>query len=250
MKNRSRWIPLGSGVIGVVVAALVVIVGLRAGFGDPAPDDGATDEAPTFTPPYGLVTIIPPQEHEGAFPVTVSIQGERVPYDPAALLERLRAAEEPRTWLVMYDDDPALGDGSTVQFDWDGRVMVQRILPWHAAVYEPLLASAGTTIQLRTDATPPASPTVPPAPTPVVISVKGVEIVPPEGATIATVQGGCVAGSTCSSSNHRIIERRDSFVSFDDYGVVGQNISAEDEADFSALLNALRGVDWDTRPAE
>jgi hypothetical protein len=250
MKNRPRWIPLGSGIIGVVVAALVVFVGLRAGFGDDtAPDDGATDEAATFTPPYGLVTIIPPQEHEGAFPVTVSIQGERVPYDPAALLERLRAAEEPRTWLVQYDDDPALGDGSTVQFDWDGRVMVQRILPWHAAVYEPLLSLAGATLQLRTDAAPPASPTAIPAPTPTVVTIRGVQVTLPAGASLSRPinEPACNPQEPCPSIEPGYLIRRGrSYISFTDEGIQGQRILPEDMSDFSETLRVMNSLSWDS----
>jgi hypothetical protein len=253
MNARSRWSLYIGAAVAVAVAALVVFLGLEAaGFDDPAPDSEveATRTAAGGTPNYYMAAIVPPQDHEGDFPVTVAFAGgERIPYDPVALLDRIRSVDEPYTWLITYDDPPGSSERSVVQFDWDGNVLVQRILPWHADVFEPLLSLAGTRVEVRQDVSPPPSPTATPEPSATVVKIRGVDVSLPPGATLSIVEGACVGGSNCSTSNHQIIRMGGSFLSFNDYGIAGQNILPEHEDYLRPLLDVLSRLEWDPAPS-
>jgi hypothetical protein len=251
MSDRPRWILGGSVIGGIAMAALVVFLGLEAGSGDPifdGPDPNVTETAnPAANPDYYTMTILPPQEHEGDFPVTVALYGEeRMPYDPAALLERIRSVGEPYTWIVFYDDDPNPGERSGVQFDWDGRVMVQRILPWHAVVFEPLLALAGATVQVRSDVDrpPTSSPTA--LPTPLTVVIRSEQVMLPVGVTLSEVQGTCTTAVDCSR-RYVIRKNRSPVIVFDDYGIVDEAVDPSDAA-LVRLLQQLKALNWPFRP--
>jgi hypothetical protein len=242
MNAHSRWSLYIGAVVAVAVAALVVFLGLdAAGFDDPAPDRDplATEAGVAGDPHYLYATIMPPQAEEGEFPKTVSIgSDERIPYDPAALMDRIRSVDRPYTWLVSYDY-PREGAGSTVQFDWDGNVMVQRVVPWHASVFEPLLVLAGTSVQVRTDVAAPPSPTTESEPTPRVVTIRGVDITLPAGYSLSRVQ----------AAEPRYVIRLDrvAMIVFTDYGIQDSvPITPDTPDELLTIIDSLNSIQWDT----
>jgi hypothetical protein len=135
---------------------------------------------PTGPLQFYLATILP-RDGGASQPTEISVGAdERLPYDPPTVFHRIQGTQPGWRWQIGYSD-PNSVLVSTLVLDHEGKVIKQDILPWHAAIFQPLLDYAGVALIVRIDV---PAPTDTPAPTPAspfVVTIAGKKVTLPPG---------------------------------------------------------------------
>ena len=248
MLFRPRTALIVSGLAGAAAAAVLLLVTLQSGESEPfkgSGEGGPTTPAglvfPTGPLQFYLATIML-RDGGASQPTEISIEGERLPYDPALVFQRLQNTPEGWQWQISYSE-PNSTEVSTLILDHTGRITKQHILPWHAGIFQPLLDYAGVALEVRADV---PAPTATPAPTPaapIVVTIAGKKLTLPPGMKYSEIRTPSAGTDPVAFSPYRDMSYQTgstySGLRIDDTGrITHARILPEHLEFFQALLDA------------